>query len=146
MTNALTRPDHLPGINRWGETMDQFFQDFFRASGEPSANLLAPALDVAEDEASLTVTAELPGLERKDIEVSVQDGVLVLRGEKRMDSESKDRKFHRIERRYGSIYRALALPDTVDAARIDARFKDGVLRLVLPKRPETKPRTVEIRE
>ncbi len=144
MNTRLTRFDPFTGVTRWSENLDQFFNDFWRKGAEGEASLLSPAIDVAENEAALTVSAELPGLERKDIDLTVKDGVLMLRGEKRMEEESRDRKYHRIERRYGAFYRALALPDTVDADRVEAAFRDGVLTVTLPKRPETKPRSISI--
>lgn len=146
MTTRLTRFDPFAGLTRWSENLDQFFNDFRTADGAGETALLSPAIDVAENESALTVTAELPGLERRDIDLSVKDGVLMLRGEKKVEEESKDRKFHRIERRYGSFYRALALPDTVDPDGVEAAFKNGVLTVTLPKRPETKPRNIAIRE
>src|SRR5690242_8081406 len=113
MTSPLARFDPLAGATRWSETMEQFFNDACRSEGTRESALLSPAIDVGEDESRISITAELPGLERKDIELTVKDGILTLRGEKRMDSESREGKFHRIERRYGSFYRAIALPDTV---------------------------------
>jgi HSP20 family protein len=146
MTNKLTRFDPFAGTTRWGESLDQFFNDFWTAAEGGDARLLSPAIDVAEDESRLVVSAELPGLEKKDIELSVKDGVLMLRGEKRMESEAKEGRYHRIERRYGSFYRALALPDTVEAGKIDAAFRNGVLTITLPKRPETKPKSIAIQD
>lgn len=126
--------------------MDQFLGELCRAEGGCGTALLAPAIDVAEDGKALTISAEMPGLERKDVEVSVKDGVLVIRGEKRREAGSDEGTFHRVERRYGAFYRALSLPETVDAEAIDARFRDGVLVVTLPKRPEAKARTVAVRE
>ena len=146
MSNKLTRFDPFTGVTRWSETLDQFFNDFWGERAPAATALLSPAIDVSEDEAKLVVSAELPGLERKDVDLSVKDGVLMLRGEKAISEEARESRYHRMERRYGSFYRALALPDTVDTGKIDARFKDGVLTVTLPKRPETKPQAVAIRE
>lgn len=145
METKLTRWDPFLGLTRWGETMDQFFNDL--GSGAPEANgLMSPAIDVSEDGGMLRVTAELPGLEKKDIELQVKDGILTLRGEKKQEEESKDRNYHRIERRYGAFYRALALPDSVDSSKVEASFKNGVLTVTLPKREETRPRSIPIQE
>lgn len=147
MDNRLARMDPFNGLTRWGETLDQFFNDYWKQEApEASQGLLSPAMDVSEDKNVLRVTAELPGLENKDIAIEVKNHVLTIRGEKRIESESKDRSFHRIERRYGSFYRALALPETVDSGRIDATFKNGVLTLTMPKREEAKPKSITIRE
>ncbi|NUN48540.1 MAG: Hsp20/alpha crystallin family protein [Candidatus Brocadiae bacterium] len=147
MDSKMTRFDPFAGMTRWGDTLDQFFSDFWTKE-QPAAtrNLLSPAIDVAEDKGALTVTAELPGLEKSDIHLEVKDGVLVLRGEKKFEEESKDKNFHRIERRYGSFYRALALPDTVDTAKVEAAFKNGVLKVRMPKREESKPKPIQIHE
>lgn len=146
MTTKLSRRDPVTGVTRLSESLDQFFNDFWSAGAPVETSLLSPAIDVAENEVSLSVTAELPGLERKDIDLSVKDGVLMLRGEKRMQEESKDRRYHRIERSYGAFFRALALPETVDADRVDAAFRNGVLTITLPKRPETKPKAIAIKD
>jgi HSP20 family protein len=131
---------------RFGGSLDQFFNDFFTAAPARDPALISPSIDVSENESRLLITSELPGLERKDIDLSVKDGVLMIRGEKRMEEEAREGRFHRIERRYGSFYRALALPDTVEAEKVDARFKDGVLRITLPKRPEAKARSIPVQE
>ena len=144
MTTRMTRFDPFQGVPRWNDALDRLFQDFCAAPAAAETALLAPPLDVAEDEASISISTELPGLEKKDIEVSVKDGVLSIRGEKRMEEERREAKHHRIERRYGAFYRALSLPDSVDPDRVEAAFRNGVLRLTLPKRPESKPRSVSI--
>ena len=146
MANVLSRRDPFAGLTRWDGNIDRLFQDLWNNESTPEGRLLAPAIDVSENESRLTVTAELPGLDRKDIEVAVKDGVLTIRGEKRMEEESKDAKFHRVERRYGAFYRALSLPDSVDSEKVDATFRNGVLQVSLPKRPERKPKSIEVKE
>ncbi len=147
MQRDIVRCDPFQAPARFGEALDQFFNEVWsRGGGDERAALHAPAIDVRENERSLVVTAELPGMEKKDIEVQVKDGVLVLRGEKKFEEERQDGKFHRIERRYGSFYRALALPDTVDADRIDATLKNGVLTVALTKHEARQPRTISIKE
>lgn len=145
METRMTRFDPFAGLTRWGETLDQFFNDLGKRDAADAQGLLAPALDISEDKGSLRITAELPGLDRKDIAIEVKEGILTIRGEKKMEEESKDRNYHRIERRYGSFYRALALPETVDTAKIEASFKNGVLTLAMPKREESKPKTIAIK-
>jgi HSP20 family protein len=104
-----------------------------------------PAVDIYETENhDLVVRAELPGINREDIEVSVENSTLVLKGEKKLDAEVKDENYRRIERAYGTFHRSFTLPNTVDAARIAAEFKNGVLTVTLPFREEAKPRTVNI--
>ncbi len=106
-----------------------------------------PPTDIIESDLELTLTAELPGLERKDIDISVEEGVLTLRGEKFEEKkEEEEKKYHLFERTYGSFQRSFTLPKTVDAAKITAEFEKGVLKVHLPKTAEakTKGRKIEI--
>jgi HSP20 family protein len=146
MERTQVRPQPPTSLIRWGDNLDTLFHDFWDRAPQESPGLLCPAVDVAEDNASLRITAELPGIERKDVSLEVKDGVLTLRAEKRQETETKGRNALRIERRYGSFFRALSLPETVEASRIEAVFRNGVLTVTIPKREETKPRTVAIKE
>jgi HSP20 family protein len=92
-----------------------------------------PKVDVAETNDAVHVTADLPGLSENDIEVTLSDGHLHIRGEKHDRKEDKDKNYHRIERTYGSFQRSIALPAEVDSEKVDASFKNGVLSVVLPK-------------
>ena len=104
-----------------------------------------PAVDIFETDAhDLVVKAELPGMSREDIEVSVENSTLVLKGEKKVDAEVKDENYRRIERSYGMFHRSFTLPNTVDTGRIGAEFKNGVLTVKLPFREEAKPRTINV--
>jgi len=95
-----------------------------------------PAVDATEDEHAYRITAEIPGMTEKDVEVKLSDGMITIAGEKREEKEQKDKNYPVSERRYGSFQRSFALPDTVDRDKIDARFAKGVLTLTLPKKPE----------
>jgi HSP20 family protein len=104
-----------------------------------------PPVDIFEtDGHDLVVRAELPGMTREDIEVTVENSTLVLKGEKKFDVEVKEENYRRIERTYGSFHRSFTLPSTVDAGRIAADFKNGVLTVKLPFREEAKPRTINV--
>jgi len=92
-----------------------------------------PRLDIVETDAGLEVKTELPGLERKDIDISIDRDLLTIKGEKKHEKEEKDRHFHRVERRYGSFYRSVRLPIEVETEKIEATFKDGVLTVNLPR-------------
>lgn len=104
----------------------------------------SPALDVSESKDSLVVKADIPGMSKEDIHVSVQKDTLVIKGEKRQEKEVKEENFIRTERAYGSFYRAITLPETVDAANVKANYKNGVLELTLPKKEEAKPKEVKV--
>jgi HSP20 family protein len=104
-----------------------------------------PAVDIYETEAhDLIVRAELPGMSREDIEVTVENSTLVLRGEKKFDAEVKEENYRRIERSYGTFHRSFTLPNTVDTTRVSADFKNGVLTVKLPFREEAKPRSINV--
>src|SRR4029434_1431621 len=103
-----------------------------------------PAVDIAEDKESLTLHAELPGLKREEVKINVRDGVLTLRGERKFEEERKKDNYYRIERSYGMFSRSFTLPTTVDASKIQASMKDGVLEVTIPKKPEAKDREIAI--
>ena len=109
---------------------------------------LTPSIDVKETDKEIVVETELPGLDEKDISLTVQNGVLTIQGEKKLDYDEEKENYHVMERRYGSFQRSLRLPDTVDDNKIDARFDNGVLKVTLPKRPELagEQRKIEIKK
>ena len=103
-----------------------------------------PPVDIYEVDGALVIKAELPDMRREDIDVSVENNTLTMRGERKLDNEIKQENFHRIERAYGSFVRSFSLPHTVDAAKIGAEYKNGVLTVKLPVREDAKPRTISI--
>ncbi len=125
--------------------MDRLFDDFLGGfpslsnlrQNLPAAQGLTPALDVKETEKELVVTADLPGLDEKDVQLTLQNGVLTLRGEKKSERKDEGENYHLVERSYGSFQRSIRLPETIDEDKADARFDKGVLTVTLPKRPET---------
>jgi HSP20 family protein len=104
----------------------------------------APAIDVQEADGEYLVKADLPEVKKDDVKVEIQDGMLSVRGERHQEKEEKGTKFHRIERAYGRFERRLALPTEVDAQKVVAEFKDGVLRVHLPKSASAKPKSVPV--
>lgn len=104
-----------------------------------------PSVDITEDEKEYLVTADLPQISKDDVKVVVENGSLVIKGERRSENEHKDKKVHRIERSYGSFHRSFALPEDADGNRVTANFKDGVLRVSLPKSEEKKPKHIEVK-
>ena len=105
----------------------------------------APLVDITEDEKEYLIKAELPGVKREDVKVTVENGVLAISGERRFEKEEKDRKYHRIERAYGSFMRSFSLPEGTDAGKVIADFKDGILKVHLPKSEIAKAKSVEIK-
>ena len=104
----------------------------------------APAVDIAEREKEYEITAELPGMEEKNIDVKFADGVLTIKGEKQEEKEEKKKNYYLSERRFGSFQRSFQVPEGVDADKIDASFKNGVLTVILPKSPEAQKREKKI--
>lgn len=104
----------------------------------------SPRLDVSETENGLEIVADLPGMEKKDIKISLEDNLLTIQGERKEEKESKDKQYHTIERRSGSFYRALRLPVEVEKDKVEAVFKDGVVTLRLPKSKEAKKKVAQI--
>ena len=105
----------------------------------------APSVDISETNEEFVVKAELPGINKEDVKVAVEDGVVRIQGERKQEKEEKDKKFHRIERSYGSFMRTFSLPSNVDEAKIQAQYKDGLLTLRLPKSPTAKPKSVDVK-
>jgi HSP20 family protein len=117
---------------------------FRGAEQELTAPSFIPPVDVFEDEHNIVVTAELPGIEEKDLNISVENNVLTITGERKMEKEEKKENFQRVERRYGRFTRSFTLPPTVDPENVNAEFNNGVLKLTLMKREEAKPKQIKI--
>jgi HSP20 family protein len=103
-----------------------------------------PAVDVFENDNEIVIKAELPGMNAKDIEVKFENNVLVLKGERRFEKETKEENYHRIEREYGTFSRAFTVPFAVKSENVTAEYKDGVLKVVLPKKEEIKPKPIKV--
>jgi HSP20 family protein len=127
--------------------MDDFFNDFARRWPTADVGIQAPAINVAETKEAIEVTAELPGVDQEDIKVSVDGNRLVISGEKKKESEQKEKDWHVMERSYGSFMRAISLPFEPRDDAIDAHFDNGVLRLNVKKPPSVQPatKTIEIK-
>jgi len=104
-----------------------------------------PSVDIEETETEYLVKAELPEIKREDVKVTVENGILTLRGERKHEKEEKNRKFHRVERSYGTFLRTFTVPTDADEAKVAADFKEGILRVHLPKTEKPRPKTIEVR-
>jgi len=139
-----------PGFGLFGSLqreIDRLFDDFAPTFGGGYA---APAelktrMDLAQTKDGLELTVELPGLDEKDVQVSIADGVLTVSGEKKFETEEKDKNYHFVERGYGSFSRSLALPDGVNADAIKADLNKGVLKVVIPTPPKAEPKKIEVK-
>ena len=147
--NALARPE----TNMFGSLqreIDRLFDDFTRSLGMFGAQglNLVPSIDVTENEKEIDISVELPGLERKDVDISIEDDVLTIRGEKKVESEQKDDKknVHLAERSYGVFYRVLQLPPGVEPSSIKATMANGVLKVTIPKPAKSEAKKIEVKE
>ena len=150
MTNEMLTPTRREAgeVSPFG----RLFDDWFGLTRWPGAlgaadldRMLKPALDIAETEHAYVVHAELPGVAKDDVTITIENGTLMLTGEKKREVEQKDKGWHRIERSYGSFQRTLSLPKGVDADHADAAFKDGVLTITIPKSDQAKPKTLKVK-
>jgi|HigsolmetaAR202D_1030399.scaffolds.fasta_scaffold00022_95 Molecular chaperone (small heat shock protein) len=144
----------MGAINRWDpfqeaislrEAMNQLFEGSF-VRDLPTNRLASftPAIDLSETSDAFIVEASLPGLKAEDINVSIEDNVLTISGELQQKEEHKERNYHRVERRYGSFRRSIALPNSVQAEKVEAKLENGVLHLNIPKAEEAKPRRITV--
>jgi len=128
------------------EEMNDLLNRFWAGTTEPFGLAeWAPAVDVSETEDTVLVHAEIPGIDPKSIEITITGDVLTLRGEKEEETEDQGRNYHRVERRYGAFTRSLALPTAVAAEKVEAKAKNGVLEIRLPKSEEAKARRVQVK-
>lgn len=142
---TVTRWDPFQDMLSLREAMNQLVEESFvrPATGQNGKNFV-PALDLSETTEGYLVEAALPGLKPEDVEVTVENNVLTIKGETRQEVDDKQRNFHRIERRFGSFQRTIGLPTTVKADAIQASLTNGVLRLEIPKAEEVKPRKISV--
>jgi HSP20 family protein len=134
-------------FERMRRDMDRLWDSFFERGtlrGEDGSEWL-PSLDVAETKNEIVVKAEVPGMEPKDIDISLSDGLLTIKGEKKQEKEEKEENYHLVERSYGSFTRSIRLPNEVQSDKISASYKNGVLKVVLPKSEESKKKEVKIK-
>jgi HSP20 family protein len=145
---AIIRWDPFRDMITLREKMNRMFEDVFTGRTEEGKDLTAstwaPSVDIFETEKELVLTAEVPGIDEKDIEIKIEENTLSLKGERKFEKETKEENYHRIERSYGSFYRAFTLPNSIDPEKIRATHENGVLKITMPKRDELQPRKVKI--
>jgi HSP20 family protein len=133
----LSRPER--------DFFDRFFGDFTLPSLMFEDAEWTPAFDVSETDGELIVKAEVPGMDKKDINITVSDGMLTIKGEKKHEKKEENEHYHRVETRYGSFSRTMRLPTEVQADKVDATYKDGILNITLPKSEAVEPKKIEIK-
>ncbi|MGH8066253.1 MAG: Hsp20/alpha crystallin family protein [Candidatus Entotheonellia bacterium] len=130
------------------QEMNRLANEFFRGGIKGRVGWWAgsrtPAVDMYENDQTLTLKVELPGFSKEDVQVEIKDNMLTLKGERKRETEVKKEQYHRVERAYGAFQRSFMLPVLVDADKAEATFKDGVLELKLPKAEEAKPKAIRV--
>ncbi|MGD9504667.1 MAG: Hsp20/alpha crystallin family protein [Syntrophobacteraceae bacterium] len=143
-------------VARFHDEIDRMFESFFRGFGFPSVGggeggplaaagaWLKPTVDVAAGEKEYTISVELPGVDEKDVQLELSEDTLIVKGEKKQEKEEKDKGFYRMERSYGSFQRVLSLPDDADREGVSAAYKNGVLKVTIPRKAEPKKEAKQI--
>jgi HSP20 family protein len=140
-------------INRWDPFRDvvalqnrvnSLFREMNEGDNPLTTASFVPAVDIYEDSKKVVLKLEVPGMEVKDLDIRVENNTLTVRGERKLEKDEKEENFHRIERRYGSFYRAFTLPSTVDTEKVQASYNAGVLKLELNKKPEAQPKQIKV--
>ncbi len=135
-------------IVRWTDPFQEFAQlqnRINRVFSDHASRAWVPPVDIFQNgNKEVVLKAELPDMNREDIQITVENGTLTLKGEKKFSAEAKEEQFHRIERSYGTFTRSFSLPETVDTGKVGAEYKNGVLTITLPLREEAKPRQIKV--
>jgi len=140
------RTDSYPVLSLRDE-VNRLFDDFFSGNwlGVPARGQWAPALDVSETDSQVIVKAEVPGMEAKDIDVSITGDVLTIKGEKKEETKKEEQNYHLMERRYGSFQRGISLPTSVDSSKVTASYGNGVLTITMEKKEHSKARNIRVK-
>jgi HSP20 family protein len=141
---AITRWDPFREVVALQNRVNSLFRDLNDGDDPVAAASFVPAVDIYEDAQKVMLKLEVPGIEEKDLDVRVENHTLTVKGERKFEGEEKEQNFHRIERRYGSFYRAFTLPSAVDTENVQASYNAGVLKLELKKKPEAQPKQIKI--
>ena len=141
---AITRYDPFRELFQASDQLNRLFGTWPRRQEELAVTAF-PTVDIFEDGEGITLTAELPGIDPKAVEVKVENHTLTLGGERKLEREDKKDHYHRIENWYGTFTRSFTLPNTVDVDKVKAEHKNGLLRVFLPRREETKPRSIKVK-
>ncbi len=138
-------------VTRYRDEIDEMFERFFKSFGSTLPDIFRgegeiwPSVDVLEDKKNIIVKAEIPGMDASDFDISISDNILTIKGEKKQEKEEKDKNFYLMERQYGTFTRTITLPVEVDEGKVDASYKNGILKIVIPKRKESKESKIKVK-
>ena len=141
---AISRWDPFREVYVLQNRLNSLFGNVNEGADPVSTASFVPAVNVYEDEKKVVLKLEVPGIEEKDLDVSVEKNTLTVKGERKFEKEEKEENFHRIERRFGTFYRAFTLPSIVDTESVNASYNAGVLKLELQKKPEAQPKQIKV--
>ena len=144
---VIARWDPFREFSTLQDRMNRLFRESYGPEGRDESlttSQFAPPVDVYEDEHNVVLKVEVPGIDEKDIDVRVENNVLTVHGERKVEKEEKEENFRRVERQYGSFTRTFTVPSTVDAESIQADYDKGILKIVLPKKAEAKPKSIKV--
>ena len=141
---TITRWDPFREVMALQNRVNSLFREMNEGDNPLTTASFVPAVDIYEDPKKVVLKLEVPGMEEKDLDVRVENNTLTVKGERKFEKDEKEENFHRIERRYGSFYRAFTLPQTVDTEHINASYTAGVLKLELQKKPEAQPKQIKV--
>jgi len=144
---VLTRWEPFREFSTLQDRMNRLFRESFNESGRDEslvASSFAPAVDVYEDEHNVALKVEVPGIDEKDIDIRVENNLLTVHGERKIEKEEKEENYRRVERQYGGFTRTFTLPNTVDTDNVQATYDKGVLKITLPKKAEAKPKQIKV--
>ncbi|MFZ0138143.1 MAG: Hsp20/alpha crystallin family protein [Candidatus Sulfotelmatobacter sp.] len=144
---VLTRWEPFRELSTLQDRINRAFRESYREGGQDESlatSSFAPAVDVYEDEHNVTLKIEVPGIDEKDIDVSLENNTLTVHGERKIEKEEKEENYRRVESQYGSFTRTFNLPPTVDSEKVSAIYDKGVLKVTLPKKAEAKPKQIKV--
>ena len=133
----------LFGLHR---EIDRLFNEFAQGMGPSGLQNIVPNIEISETDKAIEISAEMPGLERKDVEISIEDDTLTIRGEKKVEEDNKDKNVQHSERSYGVFLRVLQLPPGIDPSSVQATMSNGVLKITIPKPAKPEPKKIEVKE
>jgi HSP20 family protein len=138
----ITRWDPIRELADLQKTVNSIFEE--TAAAAPSAQSFVPPVDVYEDQNAIVLKLEVPGVKAEDLDIRLENNKLTVKGERKLEAEKKAENFLRVERRYGTFARSFTLPNTINGESVTANYTDGVLELVLAKRPEAQPKQIKV--
>jgi HSP20 family protein len=144
---VLTRFEPFRDMSALQGRINRVFRESYAPQNQDDSlntSSFAPAVDVYEDEHSVTLKIEVPGIDEKDIDVRIENNTLTVHGDRKIEKEEKEENYRRVERQYGSFTRTFTLPTTVDSEKVSATYDKGVLKIALPKKAEAKPKQIKV--